>query len=221
MRGLILTITVILAAALYNVFLSPHQEDTVTHHVGEVVSVDNERVTVVGTGRLGDQKLVIQLADQQIQLSNLLTGALEYDEFYVEGDQVVLAEQNGHYHVLALFRLPVLITLTLVFAIGLLLYARRVGFYALLSFAGSLMIIFGLLIPGLLAGFSPIFITSLTVFSLSTLIILSVAGMDNQRQGGVDWHNHWTGADHATLHVGGASVAFGRDDTTIGAAASV
>jgi len=59
-------------------------------------------------------------------------------------------------------------------------YAKRVGLFALLSFIGSIFIVFGILIPGLLAGYSPILITSLTVLVLSSMIILSVAGWTNK-----------------------------------------
>lgn len=177
MRGISLAFAVLIAAALYHVIFSADAEEDLSHQIAEVVSVDNQRVTIIGTARLGDQKLVIKLDDeQQVEVTNLLTGALEYDEFYRVGDTVVVAQKNNRYHVVALFRLPVLIALMLIFAIGLLTYAKKVGLYSLLSFIGSIAIIFGLLIPGLLMGFSPILITCLTVIVLSSMIILSVAG---------------------------------------------
>ncbi len=176
MRGVILTCMVLIAGALYG-FLLKSDNGEATHHIGKIISVNNERVTIVGTARLGDQKVTVQLSDgQQVNMENLLTGALEYDEFYQTGDRVVVAKQGQRYHLVALFRLPVLIGLMVLFALGLLGYARKVGLYSLLSFIGSVAIIFGILIPGLLAGISPVLISSVTVIVLSSMIILSVAG---------------------------------------------
>jgi uncharacterized membrane protein len=179
MRGITLAFAVLVAAALYGVIFSSNtdRDEQLSHQIAKVVSMNNERVTIIGTGKLGDQKLTIKLGNGQMaEVANLLTGALEYDEFYEVGDTVVVAQQNNRYHVVALFRLPVLIGLMVLFAVGLLAYARKVGLYSLLSFVGSVAIIFGLLIPGLLMGFSPILISSLTVIVLSSMIILSVAG---------------------------------------------
>jgi uncharacterized membrane protein len=177
MRGIVLSSLVILAAAFYSFSYCSNTDTQLTHQIGEVISVNNERVTVIGTAKLGDQKLKVKLDDdQQIEISNLLAGALEYDEFYHVGDTVLLVFNGSQYRVVSLYRLPVLIGLMILFTVALLCYAKKVGFYALLSFVGSIFIIFGLLIPGLLAGYSPILITSLTVLVLSSLIILSIAG---------------------------------------------
>lgn len=181
MRGITLAFAVILAAALYSFIYNSKADPLLTHQVSEVLSVDNDRVTIVGTAKLGDQQLTLKLhSGKKVQAANLLTGALEYDEFYRVGDRVLVVEKGNRYHVVSLYRLPVLLGLMVVFALGLLCYARKVGLHALLSFVGSIFIIFGLLIPGLLAGYSPILITSLTVFVLSSMIILSVAGWTNK-----------------------------------------
>lgn len=176
MRGLSLLLATLLAVTLYTFVFASGDDDQNVHHIAEITSVNNERVTIIGTGKLGDQKLTAKIDGREVALTNLLTGALEYDEFYDVGDTIVVAENNGRYHAVALFRLPVLLGLVFLFAIGLLAYAKKVGLYALLSFMGSVGIIFSILIPGLLAGLSPIFITGVTVFVLSSMIILSVAG---------------------------------------------
>ncbi len=177
MRGLFLACAVLLAAGIYSFIFTPSQNSELKHKIGTVLTTNNEKLTIIGTAKLGTQQLTVEIDDStKVTVDNLLTGALEYDEFYQPGDIVVLAEQHDRYHVVSLFRLPVLVGLMLVFALGLLGYARKVGFYSLLSFVGSVAIIFGILIPGLLAGISPIFITAVTVFVLSSMIILSVAG---------------------------------------------
>jgi uncharacterized membrane protein len=177
MRGITLSFAVILAAAFYSFIHPANTESKLSHLVADVVSVDNQRVTIIGTAKLGDQKLNIKLdSGKEIELTNLLTGALEYDEFYEVGDKVLIAQKGNNYHVISLYRLPILIGLLAVFTVLLLAYARKVGLYSLLSFVGSIFLIFALLIPGLLAGYNPILITTLTVLVLSSMIILSVAG---------------------------------------------
>ncbi len=107
---------VLVAAALYSVIFDSNGDEGLSHQIAEVVSVNNERVTIIGTGRLGDQKVTVKLDNGQLaEVENLLTGALEYDEFYQVGDTVVVAEKNNRYHVVSLFRLPVLIGLLLLF----------------------------------------------------------------------------------------------------------
>jgi uncharacterized membrane protein len=177
MRGITLSLVVVLAAAFYSFINPSNSTSELTHLVAEVISVNNERVTIIGTAKLGDQKLNIKLDNgQKVEVTNLLTGALEYDEFYRAGDKVLMVEKGNRYHVISLYRLPVLIGLLAIFTVLLLAYARKVGFYSLLSFIGSIFLIFALLIPGLLAGYNPILITTLTVLVLSSMIILSVAG---------------------------------------------
>ncbi|MCW8994425.1 MAG: hypothetical protein OQK77_01285, partial [Psychromonas sp.] len=83
MRGITLALAVIVAAALYSVIFGSNADAQLSHQIAEVVSVNNQRMTIVGTAKLGDQQLTIKLHDGQLaQVENLLTGALEYDEFY-------------------------------------------------------------------------------------------------------------------------------------------
>lgn len=77
MRGITLFLSVLIAAVFYAFVLQPGTEQPLSHKIGTVVSVNNERVTIIGSGRLGDQQLSVELKNgQQIQLQNLLTGAL-------------------------------------------------------------------------------------------------------------------------------------------------
>ncbi|WGK83230.1 YibE/F family protein [Vibrio aestuarianus] len=158
-----------------------------TEIVAKVLQTDNSKLTIIGSNRIGEQSLVVTLEEpiqgkSQFTAHNMLTGTLEYDEFYHSGDQILVAVQLGSHgqvtHVKALshYRIPYLTVLFSLFALALLAYAKKVGLRALLSFTGSIVIIWQLLIPGLLAGYPPLLITSITLAALSTLIIISVAG---------------------------------------------
>ncbi len=176
MRGILLAFMVVCAALGYS-WLAQRSQAEGHYHIATITKVDNSRLTVIGASKLGDQALTLRLARQGVATThNLLTGSMEYDEFYQPGDRVIAVEQRGEYHVIALFRLPVLAFLMLLFAGGILCYARKIGAYSLLSFLGSVAIIFGVLIPGLVKGFAPMLITAITVVLLCSMIILSVAG---------------------------------------------
>ncbi len=174
MRSITLILATLVAASLALFF---HATDRATsYHVGKVQQVNNQHVTIVGTARLGEQVVTVRLNGHDQPLRNMLTGALEYDEFYSPGDRVLVVQKDGRSKLAAPFRLPIIMALLAMFAVGLLLYARKVGLNSLLSFLGSVVIIFHILIRGLLAGFNPVFITGITLLVLSAMIILSVAG---------------------------------------------
>lgn len=105
---------------------------------------------------------------------------MEYDEFYEKDDKVLMyvMENDGKLagKVLSLLRIDKIIGLGLIFITLLLVYARKVGFQSLLSFVGSVVIIWEFLIPALKEGENIFLITIITLILLSALIIFLVAG---------------------------------------------
>ncbi|NAW69283.1 YibE/F family protein [Vibrio sp. V27_P1S3P104] len=187
MRGIYLAVTVLLCFVVYEG--SYANKKTQPEHVATVLACDNSQLTVIGSNRIGTQILTVELKKypgKSYYAFNLLTGTLEYDEFYQSGDTILVAiqhNQNGQVHhikALSHYRLPYLMMLFAFFAIALLTYARHIGLRALLSFVGSVLIIWQLLIPGLVAGYPPILITTATLIALSALIIFSIAGWTNK-----------------------------------------
>lgn len=186
MRGIYLTFMVMFCFGFYSL-----SENTATTNqmevLAEVIQVDNSKLTVIGSNRIGEQVLTVELEDAisdeiRFKAYNLLSGTMEYDEFYHQGDKILVAVllnsqgQVSQVKALSHYRLPYLAILFVLFAIALVVYAKKIGLLALFSFTGSMVIIWQLLIPGLLAGYPPLLITSLTLAALSTLIIISVAG---------------------------------------------
>ena len=187
MRGIYLAVIVLLCFAAYGITGSG--KDRQPEHVATVLACDDSQLTVIGSNRIGMQTLSIELKKhpgKPYSAFNLLTGTLEYDEFYQPGDTILVAIQfnpNGQVHhikALSHYRLPYLMMLFALFAIALLAYARHIGLSALISFVGSVLIIWQLLIPGLVAGYPPMFITTATLIALSALIIFSIAGWTNK-----------------------------------------
>lgn len=175
MRGILLYLCVLIAV-ITSVYQSNEGQDN-SINIATVTHVDDSRVIIQGIARLGDQLVTVKTYDDKTyHIHNLLTGAMEYDEYYQQGNWVIISESGERAALISIMRMHVIFLLAITLCIALLFYAKRVGLKAILSFAGSILIIFELLIPGLVAGFSPILITSLTAFALSSLIILSVAG---------------------------------------------
>ena len=187
MRGLYLGLIVLLVACLQGMGSTGSSVDHAPQAVARVLVADNSKVTVIGSNRLGEQRLEVEMQSGEFDgkvfpALNLLSGSMEYDEFYQQGDRILVAiqprtgDELPTVRALSFYRLPVLSALLLLFTLGLLIYARKVGFKAMLSFVGSVLIIWQLLIPCLLNGVNPLLATGLTIAALSALIILSVAG---------------------------------------------
>ncbi len=186
MRGVYLAFIFMFCFGFYTLSEGPTNPNQ-TEVVANVLQTDNSKLTIIGSNRIGEQSLTITLdeaiqGESQFTAHNLLTGTLEYDEFYHPGDQILVAVQLGahgqvtHVKALSHYRTPYLVVLFSLFALALIIYAKSVGLRALLSFTGSIVIIWQLLIPGLLAGYPPLLITTITLTALSALIIVSVAG---------------------------------------------
>lgn len=153
--------------------------------IGRVVTVDNSDAIVQGISKVGCQHLAVEVLTGKhkgkiLEINNLLSGSIEYDEFYIEKDKVLMAvlENNGKLDgkVLSLLRMEKIAGLAFIFVGLLIIYARKVGFKSLLSFAGSIIIIWKYLIPALRKGENVFIITVFTLILLSALIIFLVAG---------------------------------------------
>lgn len=183
-RGILLSFLVLVLALISqpDVFFSRNDHEV----IARVESVDNSRIYTVGTAQLGEQVLNIKVLSGEhkgrvLEAHNMLAGALEFDEYYQEGNKVLAAvniSETTSVRVLAHFRLPLLVGLFGLFAILLIVYARKTGIKSLCSFVGSVMVIWKLLIPNLLYGSSPLLWSWLTLVILSALIIFSVAGIN-------------------------------------------
>lgn len=156
-------------------------------NIGRVLTVDNSDAVVQGVSKVGCQHLEVMVLTGEhkgvsLEVNNLLSGSMEYDEFYQPGDKILMAvsadEETGEINgkVLSLLRIEKVAGLGLIFVILLITYARKVGVQSLLSFIGSVLIIWNYLIPALKKGENVFIITVFTLILLSALIIFLVAG---------------------------------------------
>lgn len=156
-------------------------------NIGKVLAVDNSDAIVQGVSKVGCQHLKIKILTgefkgTEIETNNLLSGSMEYDEFYEPEDKILMAVSFNEEtekvtgKVLSLLRIEKIAGLAFIFIFFLISYARKVGVQSLISFAGSVLIIWNYLIPALKKGENVFIITVLTLIFLSGLIIFLVAG---------------------------------------------
>ncbi len=154
-------------------------------NIGRVLTVDNSDAIVQGISKIGSQYLNVEILTGEhkgktLEVRNLLSGSMEYDEFYKEKDKIlmVVTDDNGELKgkALSLLRIEKIGGLAFIFVSLLIVYARKVGVQSLLSFIGSVAIIWEYLIPALKKGENVFMITIFTLILLSALIIFLVAG---------------------------------------------
>lgn len=160
------------------------------HARGLITAVDNSQVRQNLIVRTEEQLLTVRLLsgpheDLEMSIINMLSGKMEFDEFYATGE-VILVEYDvvdgkpshgvarGHYR---LFMQLVLIGL---FALLLLAVAGVTGLKAMLSFVFATLVLWKLFFPLLLRGFPPL-PTGLGVVALLTAVIcFSVGGLSRR-----------------------------------------
>lgn len=160
------------------------------HARGRVTAVDNSNVRTNLIVRTESQFLTVRLLDgphagQDLSISNMLTGKMEFDEFYEVG-AVVLVEYDmasgkpanglarGHY------RLRLQIFLIGLFSLLLLVIAGVTGIKSALSFVFAAMVLWKLFFPLVLRGYPPIPTGLAMVALLTAVITFSVGGLNRR-----------------------------------------
>lgn len=168
-------------------FLSGPDEDEIT---ARVLAARNDEVIESGVGRLGYQELTVRLLEgsrkgEEAVATNHLTGSMEIDNFYEEGDRIIAAikEKDGEIKAamaVDLYRWPLELLLMGLFVAALLVFAGKTGVRALISFLASVFVIWHLLIKGLLAGIPPFPLTVAVLVLLAAIILFSIAGFNRK-----------------------------------------
>jgi len=160
------------------------------HARGLITAVDNSHVRQNLIVKTEDQFLTVRLLDgphkgQEISITNMLTGKMEFDEFY-EAGRVVLVEYDvadgkpNHGVARGYDRLQMQLALIGLFALLLLVVAGVTGLKAMLSFVFAAMVLWKLFFPLLLRGYPPLPTGLGVVAVLTAVITLSVGGLSRR-----------------------------------------
>jgi uncharacterized membrane protein len=160
-------------------------------HARAVVSaVDNTHVRQNLIVKTEAQFLTVRLLNgpyqgREMSITNMLTGKMEFDEFYDVGEMVLVEYDalDGHpNHGMARghYRLRMQLVLIGLFGLLLLVVAGVTGLKAVLSFIFAAMVLWKLFFPLILTGFPPLS-TGLGVVALLTAVItFSVGGLSRR-----------------------------------------
>lgn len=157
---------------------------------GIVTEVDNSAIKSSGLIQSGEQSCVMRIEDgtfkgQEITGVNFLSGSLEKDKIFKPGDKafVTISMNEGEISSAVMtdhFRLDKEVILLAVFAVFLIAVAGRNGIWAIFSFAITILIVWKILVPAYLKGYSPIWVgITVTVF-LTLIILFFVFGVDRR-----------------------------------------
>lgn len=158
---------------------------------GKIISVDNSDVQTIGMIKTGDQHVTLKLMDgpfagQVLSGGNPLLGQMDKDKIYKKGDTaLVVLTLNQHGEIIFVnpqdhYRLGLELFLLALFAVLLIAYGGFTGLKALLSFILTAQVLWKILVPLLLKGWDPIFVSLMIMASLSASIIFLVAGMNRK-----------------------------------------
>lgn len=158
----------------------------------KVVAVDNSGILETGIVKTGNQALRLlikqgKFAGDTLYASNQLMGRMEFDKLFNVGEKALIVlnlnddlSKIVSINVIDHYRLDVEFWLMILFFAFLICFAGTTGVKAILSFAFTGIVIWKLLLPGFLLGYSPVLISLVLVAIITTVIILLVAGINKK-----------------------------------------
>lgn len=189
-EALLFSVLIIICCLLFVYIGKSEDKDTQNYGTqvkAKVLSVNDEDIIPSGMSPIGFQYVTVEILEGKdkgkvIEASNQLLGKMDYDSYYSEGENLLVALQYDENNTVVdartveHLRSPIILAVFILFVLILIIYARVIGIKALFSFIASLFIIWKILIPLLLKGVDPIQLTILGIILLGAIIIFSVAG---------------------------------------------
>lgn len=184
---LLLLVVLLLLPTGYESALSYRNADRV---VALVLSTDESDIVDTGLVRSGEQRCQVRILAGQFKGTectavNRLNGSLAEDKLFALGDRafVVVSHSSGEITTVYMtdhFRLDKEVILAGLFLLLLLLFARGTGLRAILSFVDTVLLLWKVLIPSLLKGWNPIWVSLGLVLALTFLVLSLIYGWDRR-----------------------------------------
>ncbi len=178
--------------ALPSSFPTPYSLEHSMRVRGRIMETDNSLVKQVGIIKEGFQSLTVRVETGRFkgrvfESSNNLIGKLELDKMFVPGDRafVVLdltedGSDVAYANVIDHYRIDWIYLLFGLFAVGVLFFAGWTGLKALLSFVFTGAVLLKALIPLMLKGWDPIWMTLALVTLMTANIQFLVGGFSRK-----------------------------------------
>lgn len=155
-----------------------------------VLSTDESDIYDTGLVRTGDQRCRVrilggQFAGTEVDAVNRLSGSLAQDKLFSAGAKAfVVVSHSGDaittVYMTDHFRLGKEALLAGLFLLLLLIFARGTGLRAILSFIDTILLTWKVLVPSLLNGYNPIWVSLGLVMALTALILMLIYGWDRR-----------------------------------------
>ena len=158
--------------------------------VAKVIEIDNSNIKKSGLIQSGEQSCLLLIEDgifkdKEIEGINFLSGSLAKDKVFevgdralvtisYEGDKIKSTVISDHY------RLGKEVILALIFSIFLIIFAGKNGIQAIFSFIITVLMVWKVLVPSYLKGYSPIWVGIIITVLLTAIIIFFVYGVDKR-----------------------------------------
>lgn len=171
---------------------NPSLTNNLHYEKARVIAVDNSDLSEISIVKLGSQTLTLHLLSGEfkgdtVTANNPLLGDKRRDKLFEEGDKVLslLRIDNSENRIVEVraeefYRQDLELLLIVVFIVALILFAGKTGAKAALSFVFTALAFWKLLLPSLLRGYSPLFVSITIVFATTTVIILLVGGFSKK-----------------------------------------
>ncbi len=173
-------------------FENPELLKNTSYKKAVVLSADNSDVENITVVSIGTQRLELEIKSgafkgEVVSSRNVLLGNMQRDKIFKTGDRVlcVLKVDNEHSKILDAraedyYRQDLIMILVIAFVICLIIFAGKTGAKAAVSFIFTALAFWKLLIPALLKGYSPLFVSIGIVFITTFVIILLVGGVSRK-----------------------------------------
>ena len=155
-----------------------------------VLTTDESSIVDTGLVKSGEQRCIVRIQDgrfegEEVVAVNRFNGSLAEDKVFSEGDEafVVVSHANGEITTVYMtdhYRIDKELILAGLFLILLLFFARGTGVRAILSFIDTILILWKVLVPCLLKGWNPVWISLLLVLLLTFLVLSLIYGLDRR-----------------------------------------
>lgn len=176
-----------LALMLVLIFLPTGYEGALSYQNADrvpalVLSTDESDIYDTGLVRTGDQRCRVrilggQFAGTEVDAVNRLSGSLAQDKLFSAGEKAfVVVSHSGDaittVYMTDHFRLGKEAVLAGLFLLLLLVFARGTGLRAILSFIDTILLMWKVLVPSLLNGYNPLWVSLGLVMALTAMILM-------------------------------------------------
>lgn len=155
-----------------------------------VLSTDESDIINTGLVRSGEQRCQVRILSGQFKGTectavNRLNGSLAEDKLFAAGDRAFIVVSHSSEKITTVYmtdhyRINKEMILAGVFLLLLLLFARGTGLRAILSFVDTVLLLWKVLVPSLLRGWNPIWVSMGLVLLLTFVVLSLIYGWDRR-----------------------------------------